>query len=132
MFAGMAVVAAATRRLRICAGVAIPSNRSAAVTANAVATINALAPGRVILGYGSSSFTRDAQGLRPLRIAEVQRHLGVVRGLLEEGEAVEETEGSRRRIRFFNRSERDDGAEAGVPVYIAASAPRMALGRPRA
>jgi alkanesulfonate monooxygenase SsuD/methylene tetrahydromethanopterin reductase-like flavin-dependent oxidoreductase (luciferase family) len=127
MFAAMGVVAASTRRINICAGVAITSNRSAAVTANAIATVNALAPGRVILGYGSGSFTRDAQGLRPLRVADVRKHLDVIRALLRDGAAVDESEGSGRKIRFFNRGEEMTALTPGVPVYIAASAPRMAM-----
>src|SRR5208282_3198968 len=40
MFVAMGLAAAATHRIKIGAGIAIASNRSAAVTANAIATIN--------------------------------------------------------------------------------------------
>jgi alkanesulfonate monooxygenase SsuD/methylene tetrahydromethanopterin reductase-like flavin-dependent oxidoreductase (luciferase family) len=53
LFACMALAAAATRTVMLGSGIAAAPNRSAPVTANAIATINALAPGRVVLGFGS-------------------------------------------------------------------------------
>ena len=50
VYATMALVAEHTQTLTLGTLVAIPSNRIAPVTASAIATINALAPGRVILG----------------------------------------------------------------------------------
>jgi 5,10-methylenetetrahydromethanopterin reductase len=48
-----------TSRIKLCAGVFIPSNRIAPVAANALATLNALAPGRVVFGT-STGYTRPA------------------------------------------------------------------------
>jgi hypothetical protein len=45
VFVGMAVAAAHTSRIRLDTGVLIPSNRIAPVTANALASLDALAPG---------------------------------------------------------------------------------------
>ena len=126
LFVAMGLAAAATQRIKIGAGIAIASNRSAAVTANAIATVNALAPGRVILGYGSGSFTRASQGLPALKIAEVRKHLTVVRDLLAEGTAIDASEGITRKIRFFNRGHELTALTPRVPIYVAASAPRMA------
>jgi len=111
---------------KIGAGIAIASNRSGAVTANAIVTVNALAPGRVILGYGSGSFTRAGQGLPALKVAEVRKHLVVVRNLLARGAAIDESEGITRKIRFFNRDHELTALTPRVPIYVAASAPRMA------
>jgi alkanesulfonate monooxygenase SsuD/methylene tetrahydromethanopterin reductase-like flavin-dependent oxidoreductase (luciferase family) len=125
VFVAMGLAAAATQRIKIGAGIAVTSNRSAAVTANAIATVNALAPGRVILGYGSGSFTRASQGLPALKVAEVRKHLTVVRDLLAEGAAIDESEGTGRKIRFFNRGHELTALTPRVPIYVAASAPRM-------
>jgi len=45
-FAGMALAAAATERIRVGPFLAVPGNRRAAITAQGVATINRLAAGR--------------------------------------------------------------------------------------
>ena len=47
-FVAMAAAAMKTSRIRLGTGVLVPSNRIAAVTANAFATLNGLAPGRSI------------------------------------------------------------------------------------
>ena len=57
IYATMALVAEHTKRIRIATGIVVPSNRIAPVTAHSVATINQMAPGRVILGIGTG-FTR--------------------------------------------------------------------------
>ena len=49
----MALAAEHTRTIRLCTGVAIPGNRITPVTAHSIATINQLAPGRVILGLST-------------------------------------------------------------------------------
>ncbi len=46
-FVAMGAAAVKTTRIRLGTGVLIPSNRIAAVTANAFATLNRLAPGRI-------------------------------------------------------------------------------------
>src|SRR5207253_11340567 len=46
-FAAMAAAALKTSKIRLGTGVLVPSNRIAAVTANAFATLNGLAPGRI-------------------------------------------------------------------------------------
>src|SRR5205814_1804928 len=49
-FVAMAAAALKTSKIRLGTGVLVPSNRIAAVTANAFATLNGLAPGRVDFG----------------------------------------------------------------------------------
>ena len=53
VYATMALAAQNTSRIKLGTLVAIPSNRIAPVTASAIATINKLAPGRVILAMGT-------------------------------------------------------------------------------
>ena len=51
----MALAAVNTRTIKLGTGVAIASNRIPPVTVHSIATINQIAPGRVILGLGTSS-----------------------------------------------------------------------------
>jgi 5,10-methylenetetrahydromethanopterin reductase len=52
-FVAMAAAALQTSKIRLGTGVLVPSNRIAAVTANAFATLNGLAPGRIDFGVGT-------------------------------------------------------------------------------
>src|ERR1043166_5799716 len=50
LFVAMAAAAVNTRRIRLGTGVLVPSNRIAPVAANALASLNKLAPGRLDFG----------------------------------------------------------------------------------
>src|SRR5438105_9438440 len=52
-FVAMAAAALKTTKIRLGTGVLIPSNRIAAVAANAFASLNKLAPGRIDFGVGT-------------------------------------------------------------------------------
>ena len=91
-----------TRRIRLGTGVLVPSNRIAAVTANAFATLNGMAPGRIDFGVGTGFSARRAMGLGAMKLAEMEEYIRVVYGLLN-GDTVETTiEGKQRKIRFLN------------------------------
>src|SRR5207245_11725117 len=71
-FAAMAAAALKTSRIRLGTGVLVPSNRIAAVTANAFATLNGLAPGRIDFGVGTGFSARRAMGLNAIRITSMK------------------------------------------------------------
>src|SRR3974377_2637009 len=62
-FVAMAAAAMKTTRIRLGTGVLIPSNRIAPVAANALASLNQLAPGRIDFGVGTGFPARGAMGL---------------------------------------------------------------------
>ena len=64
LWAVMALVADRTSTIRVGSGVAVPALRMAPVTANAIATINAIAPGRTFLGLGTGNTALRAMGQR--------------------------------------------------------------------
>src|SRR6476620_2988516 len=101
-FVAMGAAAMKTSRIRLGTGVLVPSNRIAAVTANAFATLNGLAPGRIDFGVGTGFSARRAMGLGAMKLAEMEEYIRVVYALLA-GETVETPiEGKRRKIRFLN------------------------------
>jgi alkanesulfonate monooxygenase SsuD/methylene tetrahydromethanopterin reductase-like flavin-dependent oxidoreductase (luciferase family) len=126
LFACMALAAAATRTTMLGSGIAAAPNRSAPVTANAIATINALAPGRVVLGFGSGSATLATLGLPPLTVRTVRQQLTTIQGLLRDGEGAYETGDLQTAVRFFNRDLEFTKLTPRVPTYLAAAAPKMA------
>ncbi len=84
----LALAAERTRYIGLGPGVLIPSLRSPVVTAAAIGTLAAQAPGRVQVGVGSGFTGRVALGQRPMRWSDVHRYVEVVRALLR-GEITE-------------------------------------------
>ena len=62
-FVAMGAAAVKTERIRLGVGVLVPSNRIAPVAANALASLNQLAPGRIDFGVGTGFSARRAMGL---------------------------------------------------------------------
>src|SRR5215218_3646855 len=81
-FVAMAAAAMKTSRIRLGTGVLVPSNRIAAVTANAFATLNGLAPGRIDFGVGTGFSARRAVGLGAMKLAEMAEHIRIASALL--------------------------------------------------
>jgi len=126
VYATMALAAEHTRTMKLGTLVAIPSNRIAPVTASAIATINALAPGRVILGVGTGFTGRNTMGMPPLPVARMVEYVRQVRGLLA-GEDVLLREGKYERwIRLLSRDRKIGciNLDDPIPIHIAANAPK--------
>jgi 5,10-methylenetetrahydromethanopterin reductase len=88
VYATLALAAERTSTMRIGTGVAVAGTRLAPVTAAAMGTINELAPGRVFCGIGTGNTAMRIMGHPPLRIAEFDEYLRVLRPLLR-GEETE-------------------------------------------
>ena len=83
VYAALALCAVNTRRLIIGPGVTNPLSRIAPVTACAMATINALAPGRAVLGIGTGNTARRTLGMPAARVDQLREHIEICRGLLK-------------------------------------------------
>jgi len=124
VFVCLALVAAATRRVKLGTGVTIAGLRIAPVTACALGSLNQLAPGRVVCGIGTGNTARRAMGMPPYPLRDMREHLEVIRGLLSGGE-VEYREGETRRIiRFFHQQMGFVNLRDKVPIYVAANQPK--------
>src|SRR5450432_3444369 len=82
-FVAMAACAMKTTRIRLGTGVLIPSNRIAAVTANAFASLNGMAPGRIDFGVGTGFSARRAMGLGAMKLSDMEEYIRVVMALLD-------------------------------------------------
>jgi 5,10-methylenetetrahydromethanopterin reductase len=123
-FVAMAAAAMKTSKIRLGTGVLVPSNRLAAVTANALATLNGLAPGRIDFGVGTGFSARRAMGLGAMKLADMEEYIRVVYGLLA-GDIVEtEIEGKPRKIRFLNPDAGLFNTSDPIPLHISAYGPR--------
>lgn len=124
VWACMALAAVNTTRIKLATGVAIATNRIPPVTAEAIGTINQLAPGRVILGFGTGHTGRRVMGLPPVKHAVFREEVRVIHDLLKNGEALYNTEGMSRKIRFIHRDRRFINLDGPIPFYVAANGPR--------
>jgi 5,10-methylenetetrahydromethanopterin reductase len=77
-----------TSGIGVGAAVLIPSYRHPMAQASAIATVEAIAPGRLRAGFGTGFTGRAGMGKPPLTLAYMRRHIEQVRGLLR-GEAVD-------------------------------------------
>src|SRR5208337_4081377 len=123
-FVAMAAAAIKTTRIRLGTGVLIPSNRLAAVAANAFASLNKLAPGRIDFGVGTGFTGRRAMGLGAITLADMEKYIRIVVALLREETVEAEIEGKRRLIRFLNPDLGLINTSDPISLYLAASGPR--------
>jgi 5,10-methylenetetrahydromethanopterin reductase len=91
---------------------------------HSIATINEIAPGRVLLGFGTGHTGRRVMGLPPVRFADFREQTRVIRDLLKHGEATYKTEGLSRKIRYLHRDRRFINLDDAIPLYVAAKGPR--------
>jgi 5,10-methylenetetrahydromethanopterin reductase len=124
VFVAMTGAALKTSRIKLGAGVLIPSNRLAPVTANALASLNKLAPGRIVCGLGTGNTGRRTMGLKAQKLSELAEYTRIIRGMLR-GETVEATfEGKQRKIRFMNPERGMINIEDPIPIHFSAFGPK--------
>src|SRR5712692_4273016 len=109
----LAAAARVTERIALGPLLANPVNRHPTVTASSIATVDELAPGRVLLGWGVGDTAVRLAGLKPARVNELEASTRLMRALLD-GEAVEV--GAARPARLPHHRP--------VPVWIAAGGPK--------
>src|ERR1700757_2353018 len=123
-FVPMGAAAVNTRRIRLGTGVLAPPNRTAPVAANALATLNKLAPGRIDFGVGTGFTARRAMGFGAIKIKAMETYIEQVYGLLR-GEIVDfEMEGQRRKIRFLNPELDLFNTRDPIMLHLSAYGPR--------
>lgn len=82
----LGLVAVETERIPIGIWVTNPATRHPIVTANAAATLNELAPGRVSIGIATGDSGIASAGLPPASLASLADYVRALRELLERGE----------------------------------------------
>jgi len=124
VFMCMTQAAMATEKIRLGTGVLIPSNRIEPVTANAFATLNQIAPGRVDFGVGTGFTGRRTMGLPAITLARMKSYIERVQGLLAGETIAWDFEGYDRKIRFLNPDFGLINLEDAIPLYISAFGPK--------
>lgn len=88
IWVSLARAADATTRLGLATGVSVPSLRHPMVTASAIAAIEDIAPGRLVVAFGTGYTARKAMGQKPMRWSDLEVYTRQVRALLD-GEVVD-------------------------------------------
>jgi len=88
IWVNLARIAERTQRIGVGAATLIPSYRHPLATASAIGTLEALAPGRLAVGFGTGFTGRSGVGQPPLKLSFMRRYILQVRALLN-GEVVE-------------------------------------------
>jgi 5,10-methylenetetrahydromethanopterin reductase len=118
----LALAAARTERIGLGPGVLVPTLRHPMVNAAATATLVALAPGRVAVGFGTGFSGRRAMGYRAIPWAYMEDYIRAYRGLLR-GETVE-WEGAR--MTMLHPDGHAPLRPIEVPIIIGAAGPKGA------
>ncbi len=123
-FVAMAAAAMQTTTINLGTGVLVPSNRIAPVTANCLASLNKLAPGRVRFGIATGFTARRAMGLGAVKLHDMAEYIRIVQGLLKRETVMWDFEGRQRHIRFLNPELDLINTQDDIPLYISAFGPR--------
>jgi 5,10-methylenetetrahydromethanopterin reductase len=116
----LARIADRTKRLKFGPSVLIPSYRHPMAQASAIATLAQLAPGRLMVGFGTGFTGRAGMGKRPLSLASMRTHITRVNALLR-GEVVD-IDGGLAQILASDGWWPD--RPVAVPVYMAGQGPK--------
>lgn len=122
VYATLALAADRTSRIRVGTGIAVTGTRPAPVTAAAIATINALAPGRTFLGVGAGNTAMRIMGRKPHRIASFEAYLEELKPLLRGEEARVGPDGIP--VRHIMREQGFVNFDDPIPLHVSGFGPR--------
>lgn len=124
-FVALGLCAKATRRIKLGVGVTSPALRSAPAAASALASLNALAPGRIRCGVGTGNTARRTLGMPPTTAATLETFTGALQDLCA-GRSTEYREGDRVRDIQFLHSGAHVNTTDPIEFVVAALGPKAA------
>ena len=124
VFICMALAAHETSRIRLGTGVLVPSNRIAPVAANALASLNKLAPGRVDFGVGTGFTARRTMGQGAIPLEQTRRYIETVQAMLK-GDLVDWSDrGETHKVKFLDPHLGLININDDVPLWFSAFGPK--------
>ena len=116
----LARIAEKTKRIKFGPSVLIPSYRHPMAQASAIATLEQIAPGRLMVGFGTGFTGRAGMGKKPLSLASMRTHITQVKALLR-GD-IADIDGGLAQILASDGWLPD--RPINVPVYMAGQGPK--------
>jgi 5,10-methylenetetrahydromethanopterin reductase len=114
----MGAAAVGTEKIVFGTGVTNAVTRHPSLLASTWATLAEFTQGRVALGIGTGDSSLRTMGLKPQRLAELERSVTDLRTLLRGEKVVEASSGADYHLNYLT-------APLNIPIYIAASAPKI-------
>jgi 5,10-methylenetetrahydromethanopterin reductase len=114
-YVNMAAITLNTTRVKLGTGVTNPLTRHPSVVGSAYATLEEYAPGRMIVGIGLGDSSVETMGMKPAKLSYFEKTMQQLRDLLDGKEVQLETG----KIHVLHP------CKNRVPIYIAASGPKM-------
>ena len=114
-YVNMTAMALSTSKIKLGTGVTNPLTRHPSVVASAYATLEEYAPGRTIVGIGLGDSSVETMGMKPAKLSYFEKTMAQMRELLDGKEVQLETG----KIHLLHP------CKTKVPIYIAASGPKM-------
>jgi len=114
-YVNIAAMALSTSKVKLGTGVTNPLTRHPSVLASSYATLEEYAPGRMIVGIGLGDSSVETMGMKPSTLANFEKSLQQMRELFAGREFQLDTG----KIHLLHP------CKSKVPIYIAASGPKM-------
>jgi 5,10-methylenetetrahydromethanopterin reductase len=116
----LARIAEKTKRIKFGPAVLIPSYRHPMAQASAIATVEQIAPGRLMVGFGTGFTGRAGMGKKALSIASMRTHITQVKALLH-GDVVDIDGGL---AQILASDGQLPARPINVPIYMAGQGPK--------
>jgi 5,10-methylenetetrahydromethanopterin reductase len=114
----MGAAAVGTTRIIFGTGVTNAVTRHPSLLASTWATLAEFTNGRVVLGIGTGDSSLRTMGLKPQKLAELERSVTELRTLFRGEKVVEASSGAEYHLNYLTDA-------LDIPIYIAASAPKI-------
>lgn len=114
----MGAAAVGTEKIILGTGVTNAVTRHPSLLASTWATLSEFTGGRVALGIGTGDSSLRTMGLKPLKLAELEESISQLRTLFRGEKVREATSGAEYHLNYLD-------APVDIPIYIAASAPKI-------
>jgi 5,10-methylenetetrahydromethanopterin reductase len=131
-YVALALAARATSRLQLATGVTNPYTRHPAVTASAIASVQAVSDGRAVLGIGRGDSALAHLGLAPAPVAVFETYLRRLQGYLRGDEVAFDDAGEVASVDALGLGDQPAASRVAwiaggpkVPVDVAATGPRV-------
>lgn len=120
----LALASQRTSSIKLGTCVTNPVTRIPPQTANSVATLNRLAPGRVFMGIGAANNAMRSMGRSPATMRETEHAVEVASAMLRGERVVHDWRGEAREIEFLAPEQGWVNIDDPVEVWMAAGGPR--------
>lgn len=120
----LALASQRTSTIKLGTCVTNPVTRIPPQTANSIATLNSLAPGRVFLGIGAANNAMRSMGRQVATMAELEHSIAVSSGMLRGERVLHDWRGEEREVEFLAPEQGWVNIDDEIELWVAAGGPK--------